>query len=201
MKDINPNILLFAILLCTNCSDDSELTTYHGLIDKANQSNIVKLELTNYNTFNELVDRIEQISCNDRVPTISIKNDNEETLLGLANPCWEGVACIHIKKRNVLKIKDEKIRMTNEVTIDSLEIYMARHYSNNGEFPQFSESPNKALISITYEQKEMKNLKIILINILNNYSMLDLDLPLIVSLDKQIPPPPPTPLLEYETSK
>ena len=200
MKNLKLNVLIIAVFLCANCSVNNKTTTYHGIIDKNNLSKIVKIESTHFKTFDELVDRIEQISCYDSIPTLSIKDGKEERLLGLANPCWEGVACILIKRRNILKIRDEKIQITNEISLDSLKPIMTTHYNNYGESFQFSESPNKAIISITYEQNKMNSLISILRNVIRIYSSLNLELPLIVSLDKEIPPPPPKPI-EYEFRK
>ena len=200
MKNLKLNALIIAVFLCANCSENNPATTYHGSINQNNLSKIVKLESAHFKTFDELVDRIEQVSCNDSIPTLSIKVDKEEWLLGLANPCWEGVTCILTKRRNVLKIKDEKIKMTNEITLDSLKPIMTRHYNNYGESFQFSESPTKAKISVTYEQNKMNNLISMLKNVLDIYSSLNLELPIIVSLDKEIPPPPPKPI-EYELRK
>lgn len=190
---IKLNTLLFVILLNLNCLDNHSVTTYHGLLNENNLDKIVNVEPRNYLSFGELVNRVEQIACNDSIPTIIIKNGKYQKLLGLANPCWGKFACLLIKQRNVLKIKDEKIIRSNEISLDSLEVYIKKHYENNGKDLRFSELPSRAMISINYSDRNMSNLKSILNEILTEYEKLNLEEPLIISLDRNIPPPPPLP--------
>lgn len=198
--------LIITVVLLLNCTVDTKSITYHGLVNAGNLTEIVKIELSKFNTFDQLVDEIEQIVCNDRIPTLSITKGQEEKLLGLANPCWEETVCIHIKRRNVLKIKNGKIQLTTSTVVDSLKEYITKHYNNNGKSYMFSESPRRALISITYDKEDLSSLESVLNNTINYYSTLNLELPLIVSLDRKIPPPPPPttpspPHFEFESSK
>lgn len=191
MKIIIHIALALTVLLCTNCWDDNKTVTYHGIINENNASKIVIIEPTDFKEFYDLLERIEAVTCNDSIPTISIKENDEEKLLGLANPCRQGVACILIKRQNVLKIKDEKIKMLDLISLDSLESYVTKHYTNNGASYSFSRSPHDALVSIIYESKDMSNLKSILNKITNSYSALNLEAPLKIWFDQEIPPPPP----------
>ena len=183
--------LLFLFALLFSCSSEKSSVKYYGLVDLRNTSRIVKIDPIEFNTFDEFVDRVDQVRCNDSIPVVGILDDTKEILIGLANPCWGNSGCIHIKRRNVLKIKDEKIKLNNDVSIDSLEYYISRHYNNRGDSFVFSQSPQKAIISISYEQKDISGLRTIIQDIYKYHSALNLEWPLYLSLDKQIPSPAP----------
>ncbi len=109
--------------------------------------------------------------------------------LWLANPCWVDAVCMLIKKRNVLRIKDEAILVNSTHSLDSLDYFVSKHYNNNGQSPYFSEHPRKAIISITYDQRPISGLRAFLLQIVKAYDKSSTDAPLIVMLDKNRKPP------------
>ena len=84
--------------------------------------------------------------------------------------------------------------MNTPVEIDSLEEYIYKHYTNNGDSYQFSENPKKAKISISYKNLPLRELKSLLNKILISFETVELEVPLILILDRVIPPPPPPPI-------
>jgi hypothetical protein len=183
--------ILTVYLITFSCSQNKiSKVEFYGQIDESNSNEIVKVEPSQFQSFDNLVERVEQVICNDSIPAISIKENGVEKIVRIANPCWEGVACILIKRRNILKIEDEKIKMEFPVSLDSLETYISNHYNNNGKSYRFSESANRAIISISFREKDMENLRSILSKIIKFHTSLNLNLPLVVHLDVIIPPPP-----------
>jgi len=180
-------IAFITVFLFYNCSGDEISIVHYGLLTESNSSMMVQVETSHYNTFEDLLERIDQIVCKDSIPTISIKGNKEEKLLGLANYCSAWVVCA--KRRNILKLKDDKIMMREPISIDSLKTYVIKHLENNGVSPFLSESPHKAIISISYEQNDMSNLTMILDKVISYHSSLTLKLPLVVTFDREIPPP------------
>ena len=195
-------ILILTILLI-GCSTKTEtkIQTY-GIITELNKNEIAVIDLDKYDSFINLVNRIEKIVCNDSIPTISVNDENTEKWIGLANSCWEGVACILIKRRNVLKIQDERIEMNKTVNLDSLGVFISKHFTNEGESYLFSENPKKAKIAITYKDLPISGLKMLLWKIIESYEIQNLETPLILTLDRLIPLPPPSTIsVEHESSE
>ena len=103
-KLIEVYALIIAAVIVFGCSTKEEFKVQtFGIITENNTDEIVLINPDRYDSFSQLVNRIEQIACNDSIPTISVKNKYTEKRIGLANPCWEGVRCILIARRNVLK--------------------------------------------------------------------------------------------------
>ena len=197
---INVFTIVASTFILVGCSAKSEtkIKTY-GIITEYNNNEIVLINLDNYNSFNQLVDRIERVVCDDSIPTISVYDKYSEKWIGLANSCSEDFACILIKRRNVLKIQDEKIEMNKTVALDSLEKYISKHYTNNGKSNLFSENPEKAKISVSYEDLPLSGLKMLLNEIIASYENQNLETTLILTLDKLTPLPPPPQNIEHES--
>lgn len=181
--------VLFTVIILISCSDKKNLE--YGFINEFNQHRISIVEVDEYRNFNDLVNRIEELSCQDSIPAFKIKTKYVEKLVALHNPCWEEFGCILIKRRNKLKIKNDSIKINRTITLDSIETYIKKHYINEFNSYSFSENPRKAMISIEYENHEMKNLEITIDKITDAYSKLKLKIPLVIMLERPIPPAPP----------
>jgi len=194
--------IIIATIFMLSCSTKPEIQVQtYGVITEKNKDIIVTIDPNNYVSFDQLINRVEQIVCNDSIPTISVYNKNVEKQIGLANPCWEGVGCILIRRRNVLKIQDEKIKINETVELDSLGEYISKHYNNYGKSHFLSENPRKARISITYKDLPISGLKTLTKKIIEFYEIQKIETPLILTLDRLIPPPPPPKNDEYKMNK
>lgn len=121
----------------------------------------VELNTEQFNNWDDLVKRAGNIVCNDSIPKITLKLNNEIKTIYFHNPCWEEESSIIIKSKNVLEIYNDTIfkPKLNTFPLDSLESVLRKDIANNGVNPIFSESPKKLVISISYDKKnEFKNL-------------------------------------------
>jgi len=187
------SIVCLAMILIGCSTEPSPQISLYGIINDQNIHKITRINLGEYDSFSEVLMRIQEVACADSIPTISILNKMEERLIGLANPCMEGVACILIKTRNILSIRDEILWHPDPIDLDSLNLHIYMHYENNGESFAYSESPEDAIISISYKEKSITGITKLLNNIIESHSSLSSKAPLKIKFDSYIPPPPPPP--------
>jgi hypothetical protein len=99
-------ILMFLTLLnCQNAEKKSIQIVEKDfcLLGKENDSIAVELNLSEFNDWKKILERTEQIVCNDSLPKVTLKNDSVIKRVYLRNPCWEGLACILVKQKNVIE--------------------------------------------------------------------------------------------------
>ncbi len=185
-------VLAGSILFFLNCNhNDTPIIRKYGITLELDERKAVLVDLSNFDSYDDLAFRVEEVACHEGVPTIALMDGATLMELGLANPCWADVGCI--KQKNVLKIKDNSILVKGVHTLDSLDYFVSKHYNNNGQSPYFSEHPLKAIISITYDQRPIYDLGAFLLRVVKAYDKANTDAPLIVMLDKNRKPPPPPP--------
>ena len=175
-----------------------------GLIGKENDSIAVELNLSEFNDWKKILERTEQIVCNDSLPKITLKNDSVIKKVYLRNPCWEGLACILIKQKNVIEIHNDTINKADEnfYPLDSLPQILKRDLENNGKNPKLSDNPEKLLIYISYDKNGIKKLPNTLNKLTTSFEQVtnrkDLKIWLNEKIDIPPPPPPPKEIEEIE---
>jgi hypothetical protein len=125
-----------------------------GKWNKHNDSLGVELNIEQFNNWSELVERADQIVCNDSIPKITLNTNNEIKTIYFYNDCWEVDPHI-IKSKNVIEILNDTIFKPNlkSFPLDSLESVLENDINNNGLNPKLSENSNKLVISISYDKK------------------------------------------------
>ena len=161
-------IQIFIILLTLSaCGQNSEHKTVgkteinFGLLENENDSIAVELKINNFNDWKKLIERTEQIVCNDSLPKITLENDSLIKRIYLRNFCWEGVSCILIKQRNIIEIHNNTVNKSDGIfyPLDSLSKVLKRDLENNGKNPKLSDNPEKLLIYISYDNNGIEKLK------------------------------------------
>ena len=159
-------ILLLFLLITTvyNCKEGSETTlennaqiktiekTY-GIVFPEKDSISVNLNLADYKTYDELLKRLEQIGCKDRIPKITLKSGNELKKVYFHLACIERLENTPIKQKNLIEIHNDTIFILRKkhLPLDSLKSYLKENITNYGKNPDLSESPDKLRIFLSYE--------------------------------------------------
>jgi len=168
--------------------------TEFGKWNEHNDSLGVELNFKEFNNWNDLIKRAGDIVCNDSIPKVTIKTNNHIKIIYFRHPCWESNASKLVKSKNVLEIDNDTIfkSKSNTFPLDSLESVLTKDINNNGLNPLFSESPNKLVISITYDKEnEFKNLGEILDRLTEQYYIITNNTEIKVWLtDKEFLKPP-----------
>ncbi|WP_430408852.1 hypothetical protein [Kordia sp.] len=199
-------LLFFMLLTAISCQktvDTTEEKTVQliennfGLYTTEHNSLSVELQLDQFDDFDALIKRTEAIACNDSLPKITLKHENELKNIYLRNPCWKNYACILIKQKNIIEIHNDTINKLDEhfYPLDSLANVLRRDLENNGQNPNLCESPEKLLIYISYDENGIEKLPKTLNLLTQTYKEIAGNTNLKIWLHKRIliSPPPPMP--------
>lgn len=162
-----------------------------------NDSLGVELDVNNFNSWFDLINRTEKIVCNDSIPKITLTRDSEIKTIYFRNTCSKEGSFRIIKTKNVIAIYNNMISKNNEsgIPLDSLENVLRKDIENNGKNPGLSESPEKLTICIQYDDKnEFNNLTNILNQLTETYYQITNKTDLkILLIDKNYFSPPQRP--------
>jgi hypothetical protein len=168
-----------------------------GKWNRQNDSLGVELNVNNFENWNELINRIEKIVCNDSIPKITLTTDSEIKTIYFRNTCSKEDSFRIIKTKNVIAIYNNKISKNNEsgIPLDSLENVLRKDIDNNGKNLDLSESSEKLTIFIQYDDKsEFNNLPNILNQLTETYYRITNKTDLkILLIDENYFSPPPRP--------
>ncbi len=183
---------IFALII-TSCQ--KKIATKDFGKQNRNDRLYVDLDIKKFKSFTKLIERTEEIVCNDSFPKITITKNNIKKFIYLHNPCWRKFACIHIRQRNVIEINnDSVIKQNKRYDIKSLESVLKRDYFNNGINPELSDNPNKLLIKVSIDSIKMNELSKTLDLLTDTYESISNKKDIKIWLEQYytlIPPPPP----------
>ncbi len=180
--------------------EEPEVIRY-GRLNENNHHKAARIDLNEFDSYLDLLFRIHEMACNDSIPTIVLNDKGMIIELGLSNPCWEGVACMLIKSRNILKIHDETIRHGSDIyQLSSLKEELSKHYCNNAneQSPIYSETPHDLIIKIFYEDIPFIRIDDLLLRLVKEYDSQNVNVPLKIWLERYLPPPPPPPMTNFK---
>jgi hypothetical protein len=154
----------------------------------------------NVKTYEELIDRVEQIGCTDRIPKITLEDDEEIRKIYFLHGCNENGDKELIKARNVIRIYDDKVSDYFDeefYPLDSLKNILDKNIKNYGKDWSLSSSPDKLIFSIVYDlDANPRRLKNTLLQLTKAFDEIGGRNVLRIILDKEMqiaPPPPPAP--------
>ncbi|WP_162200410.1 hypothetical protein [Kordia jejudonensis] len=196
--------MILILISCQNTTKETvpaePIVQNFGMIPDFNDSLSVTLQLDQFEDFEALIERTEAIACNDSLPKITLKHQNEITNVYLRNPCWKKYACILIKQKNSIEIHNDTIHKLDEhfYPLDSLTNVLRRDLENNGKIPHLCDSPEKLLIYVSYDENGIEKLPNILHLLTKAYKDISGKTDLKIWLHNRIsisemPPPPPEP--------
>ena len=156
------NISLFTLLIlllssCHKAPNANETTKGKQVILKKYGSSIIKnesleveLELNQFKNWHQLIERTDEIVCNDSVPKITFENDSVIKVVYFQNHCWERYFGMEVKRRNIIEIfNDTIVKASYYYSLDSLESMIRKDMQNFGKIPIHCERP-EVLIFLYY---------------------------------------------------
>ncbi|EDP69596.1 hypothetical protein FBALC1_05408 [Flavobacteriales bacterium ALC-1] len=199
-------ILILTIIGCQNINKKENVSEQKetalvqmefGKWNNQNDSLGVELDVNNFENWLELINRAEKIVCNDSIPKITSTTDSEIKTIYFRNTCSKEDSFRIIKTKNVISIYNNKISKNKEsgIPLDSLENVLRKNIENNGENLELSESPEKLMICIQYDDKnDFENLPNTLKQLTETYYRITNKTDLkILLVDKKYFSPPPRP--------
>lgn len=154
-------ILILSIIGCQNIDKKEKesvqkerevVQTEFGILKPERDSLSVELDINNFNNWFDLVNRVEKIACNDSLPKLTLASDKALNTIYFLNTCLEDESMHLIKTKNIIEIHNNKINQ-NVFPLDSLESVLRRDIENNGKNPEWSESPEKLIVFISFDTK------------------------------------------------
>jgi len=172
-------------------------------------SNKVFLDLKEISSYNELMNRLDSIVCNDKSPVIRYGDSYSDFNLIPSHKCPNRAIVCCYKERNRVKITNDSIySFFDSYPMDSLSSIVKKHIQNNGTDIQFSSSPRSAFFEIERDTLiTMEKMRKILIGISDSFNEVNsihddsLSLSIRIGVEKIIevrPPPPAQKPLIYE---
>lgn len=203
-------LILFTLLGCKqekpasaiSEKESSKVEKSYGLYFPEKDSISVLLNLDEYKTFGELLDRKKQIICSGRIPKIVLENDsiirNIYFTKGICNEKENDINYPNYKLKNVIEIYDNLfingVSIDDSTTVNTLKNHLQSNLNNLGNNPNMSESPER-LVFVVYENKEsnLENFKNNLLKITSAFDEIGakIVLNIVFHLPFEIPPPPP----------
>ncbi|QLG46996.1 hypothetical protein [Costertonia aggregata] len=166
-----------------------------GKYNNQNDNLGVELELSKFKNFRELLNRTEEVACNDSLPKVNFRTERKLKTVYFYNPCWDRYLCIFIKQKNTIRIHNDTITKSWDLhyPLDSLENVLRRDIENYGENPMLADNPKKLLIYISYDSNGLKKLPETLDKLTEAYYKITDTTNINIWLDVKfdVPPPPP----------
>jgi hypothetical protein len=151
-------LLISTIISCQNLQKDK--VTFHvelplilkkyGSFIIDDESLEVELELNQFENWHQLIERTDQIVCNDSVPKITFENEQEIKIVYFQNHCWERYFGMEVKRRNIIEIcNDTIVKASYYYSLDSLESMIRKDMQNFGKIPIHCERPEVLIFYVT----------------------------------------------------
>lgn len=176
MRNLCYTFLFLSIIGCIKPMEKEIqlLEVEYGRLDNVVDSLSVEIDPSGFEHWSALVNRMEDIVCNDSIPKITLTLENKIKKIYFSNFCWEHYGCILIRERNVIEIHNNTISKTGKdlYPIDSLECFIKRDVENYGTNPSLCDHPDRLLFSISYDDDQMECLFELLDNLTEIYARL-----------------------------
>ena len=194
---------------CVEKTKTVELTKtkfyYPSKSDFKNNSNMTQIILDSLKNFNELVDKIGEIVCADKIPVVNFENGQSEFEIIPMNSCplKNGVVCF---SPFLMSITSDSIRINyyKRVGIESLPMALELNILNKKKNLLYGDSPAKTIFEVQVDSiYNIKKTSDLLIKIANSYNELNkknadsLFLKIRFAKLRSYPPPP----LEFKESE
>ena len=137
--------------------------------------NLRNILLDSIDNYSELLKKMDQIACNDSVPTISFSTKEENYKIISWYVCSNDVAGFHTLRSRIF-LQNDSIYTNDKIKhpIDSLNLILKKHLFNKGRNFYYSDSPEKAGIEIYHNSNtDPKVIKNQLINLSREFDKLD----------------------------
>ncbi len=205
------------LLFIISCSHEEVATkSYHysGNSRPTSDSLKVNIQLSDLSNFNQLFTKIDSVVClgENKRPILIIEKNDTIYNLEAANYCPMNSVIGCYNERYEISIKPDSIYVSIDyiIAIDSLKSILDKHIINENNDYQFSNSPQKAIISFSADSiTDIKTIEKTLLNTFEHFNAINArkgdSLPLHIRFEKELwidymrslgPLPPPPPLIK-----
>ncbi len=164
---------LIIILLLASCGNQKKEIIAYGFKQKSADSLTVSVRISDFDNYENFIDRLKQITCYDSIPKIVLETENK--ILNIYPIEYCEIPMFHPKFRNTFFIqKDSIIKNERKVEFSELSKLMKQNFDNMGEKADFADSPEKVLFIFEfYENKGVDGIEKYLETITESYDLLE----------------------------
>ncbi len=149
---------LFNLVSCKTHRKDFEKEFYYpNSSDFSLSKNYQYIELNGFNDFSQLVDSLENLNYDEKRAYLKI-DSNKKRYNVLVSTNFGKCYPVFIKLKNILSISKDSLRKEKNYPIKNLKSILKKDFSNFGKDYDYSDSPEKLIISLTCEIDELENL-------------------------------------------
>ena len=193
-------ILLFITIFSSCKKNEKEEFYYPNKTEFSKTENFELIDLESVESFEKLVSILENLNYKSKKGYLKIESENENFNVLIATTFGQSFGPILIKYKNILSISNDSLKKKKSYPLIELKTIMKKDLENFGAEPEFSQSPEKLVISVTCEINELEKLIIKIattFNEIKSESIKNLEMNLSLNERIEIYPTPPK-LEKYE---
>jgi len=135
-------LVLLVIISLLSCQDSKELEVKTYCSTYLDEALYKEIPLEEYTTYGELLDKIEEVWCNQGVPVIHYQQNGIVKKLHVCSFCEDDI--VEFWERDVIILKHGDIYKKNiKVNKDSLSLLIRKDLQNDGRDANHARSPDK----------------------------------------------------------
>jgi len=165
---------LIILLLLASCGNQKKELKEYGFKQNNADSLNVSVRISEFDNYENLLNRLKAIVCYDSIPKIVLETENKIRNIYPIEYCE--IPMFHPRFRNTFFIqKDSIIKNERKVEFSELSKLMKQNFENNGEKSDFADSPEKILFIFEfYENKGVDGIEKYLETITEAYDSLEI---------------------------
>ena len=144
---------LIIILLLASCGNRKKEIREYGFKQKDTDSLNVSVRISEFDNYENFLDRLKEIVCYDSIPKIVLETENQIRNIYLIEYCE--IPMFHPRFRNTFFIqRDGIIKNERKIEFSELSMLMKQNFENMGEKADFADSPEKVLFIFEYYENK-----------------------------------------------
>jgi len=191
-------IIIILLLLLFSCENSKEgvdkFFSYPSEASFLKKENYEVLNFKSFKNFEDLIDSLQRLNYYDKKAYFKVEKNKQEYNI-LVSTTFGKCMPLFLKFKNILSVSKDSILKEKKYSIGDLKSILEKDLLNYGENWNYSESPEKLVVSLTCEIDELEFLLIKVITAFNEIEEQSSDsLKLNIFLNRRIeifPPPPP----------
>jgi len=136
-----------------SCGNQKKEIKEYGFKLKDSDSLNVSIRISEFDNYENFLDRLKEIVCYDSIPNIVIESENQVRNIYPIEYCE--IPMFHPRFRNTFFIRmDSIVKNERKVEISELSALMKQNYENMGVKEDFADSPEKVLFIFEYYENK-----------------------------------------------
>ncbi len=154
----------FILISCKNNIKKEFYYPYH--FEFSDTENYQLIDFKTFESFSKLIDSLEILKYHGKEAYFKIETDNTKYNILVSTTFGNGPPIL-LKFKNILSVSCDSILKRKKHHISYLKKILSKDLKNSGEYSQYSDSPEKHVVSLTCEIDELEYLILKVSNVFN----------------------------------